>query len=83
MTKYYKVILVAWVAVGLGCVSGVAFADQSLAQAAPAKQCAKRCIANNKFDYPPYHDYEVDNVCVSFCVDYEHSLNECTRACSY
>jgi len=32
-------------------------------------------------DYPPL-DYKVDNACVDFCLDYQHTLHDCQKACS-
>lgn len=34
------------------------------------------------FDDPYYYTQEVDNACVDFCVDYEHSLEYCEKACT-
>lgn len=30
----------------------------------------------------PRSDYKVDNACVDFCLDYEHTLSECQKSCS-
>lgn len=29
-----------------------------------------------------YNEYKVDNACVDFCLDYEHSLSECQKSCT-
>lgn len=56
----------------------------------PALAYNAYCCRNNnscghghgKFGY--YYDYpqgDINEACVSFCVDYEHSLQECMEAC--
>lgn len=29
----------------------------------------------------PTEDFQVDNACVDFCLDYEHTLSECQKSC--
>lgn len=75
MKHGYKLLLFMFV-----CVSIPTFAAQYCCTN-HGYMCERRAHSETNCSYR-FPDSDVNEACVSFCLDYEHSLRDCMKACT-